>query len=160
MTKHRKHQHKVHLWDRNKKLPEPQGLPFKNGTSTAGQASEFEQNLSDQHGKTEVDLQSPISPLLALPAKEILCSVTNGRGVTVWGWSPLPSEPSLQRSKALCCHVLADNHNRVLKPLMKFRSLKWYCFAMNPYEKGFPFRDYESRGSAGGSSWKGEFSRD
>lgn len=143
-----------------KKLPEPQGLPFKNGTSTAGQASEFEQNLSDQHGKTEVDLQSPISPLLALPAKKILCSVTNGRGVTVRGWSPLPSEPSLQRSKALCCHVLADNHNRVLKPLMKFRSLKWYCFAMNPYEKGFPFRDYESRGSAGGSSWKGEFSRD
>lgn len=24
-----KRQHKVHLWDRNKKLPQPQGLPFK-----------------------------------------------------------------------------------------------------------------------------------
>lgn len=115
------------------------------------------------------------SPLLALPAKEILRSVTNGRGALgcrQCGGGPPPfhlrlppphppSSPQLYhlhppnllpppRSGSARSRVLPDNHNCVLKPLIKFRSLEWYCFAMNPYEKCFTLGDYGSGVGGGG----------
>lgn len=94
VTKHRKCQHEVVWWDRN--LTHIQTrlschtvffLLFLVALALQGK------NLSDEYKKTEVDLQSPVSPLLPLPAKEILCLVTNGRGVTVRGWSSLLPPP-------------------------------------------------------------------
>lgn len=54
------------------------------------------------------------------------------------------------RSGSARSRVLPDNHNCVLKPLIKFRSLEWYCFAMNPYEKCFTLGDYGSGVGGGG----------
>lgn len=75
--------------------------------------------------------------------------------------APSPSSPHLYhlhppnllpppRSGSARSRVLPDNHNCVLKPLIKFRSLEWYCFAMNPYEKCFTLGDYGSGVGGGG----------
>ena len=109
---------------------------------------------SRQGGGGSPESRFPTSPLLALPAEEILCSVTNGRralGCRQCGGGPHhlfplsslhstphpPTPPLFSHDPKRCRHVLPDNHNFVLKPLIKFYSLKLYCFAMNPDEKCF-----------------------
>lgn len=112
---------------------------------------------SRQSGGGSPESRFPTSPLLALPAKEILCSVTNGRGALgrrQCGGGPLHLPPSHDPER--CRRVLPDNHNCVLEPLIKFRSLEWYCFAMNPYEKCTALGDYGSCGGAEGGSSKVE----
>lgn len=99
-------------------------------------------------------------PIISSASQRDIVLGDKWRGVTVRGWSPLPPQPPLQWTEALCCNVLTDNHNRVLKPLIKFCSLKWYCFAMNPYEKGFPLGDYGSCGDALVRSWEVQFSNE
>ena len=70
----------------------------------------------------------------------------SARAQTVRGRSPPSHDPER------CRLVLPDNHNCVLKPLITFRSLEWYCFAMNPYEKCTALGDYGSCGGAEGGS--------
>jgi len=89
-----------------------------------------------QSGGGSPESRFPTSPLLALPAKEILCRVTNGRGqcagevpsIFPAAASPTPPPPFhlhhriLERRRRR--RVLPDDHNCVLKPLIKFLSLE------------------------------------
>lgn len=135
--------------------------PYERIRGGSGGGLWLEENLSDLHGKAEVGLQSPVSPHFAIISSASQRDIVLGdkwersaRAQTVRGRSPpSPSPPTLlSHDPERCRRVLPDNHNCVLKPLIKFRSLEWYCFAMNPYEKRFTLGDYGGCVGAGGGS--------
>lgn len=65
----------------------------------------------------------------------------------------LPAPAALRRCIQHCRRVLADNHNCVLKPLIKFCSLEWYCFVMNPHEKYLRLGAYGCGGVSRGGTY-------